>query len=252
MRNRWSVSLAACLVLAAGRAVRADEQAEMKALVARALKAAGGAKNLAKYPALTWKFKGKVFVQGNGTDYTAELSSHFPLQSKLTLSLTLNGQQVTVIRVLNKDKGWFKLNDTTIAMNKDQLAEEKDQVYVHWLLSLVPLKDRGVTLAPVGEVKVGDHDAVGIKVTRKGNRDVNLYFDKKTALLVKAETIIKVPETGKEVSQEWLFTGYKETDGVKYPAKARILRDGKDYVSVEETTEFKPEEKAEKSDFDKP
>src|SRR5262249_42761303 len=114
------------------------------------------------------------------------------------------------------------------------------------------LRNKGVTLTPVGEVKVGDHDAVGVKVARKGYREVNLFFDKKTALLVKAETTIKVPESGKEVSQEWLFDGYKETDGVKYPTRGKILGDGKTYVRIVKPRELNPEEKLEDPVFDKP
>jgi len=57
-----------------------------------------------------------------------------------------------------------------------------------WVAMLAPLKDKAYTLAPIGEVKVEDRPALGLRVSRKGNRDINLYFDKKTYLRVKTNT----------------------------------------------------------------
>ena len=44
MIHRGSVPLALCLVLVVGRSARADDQADMKKLLAKAIEAAGGAK----------------------------------------------------------------------------------------------------------------------------------------------------------------------------------------------------------------
>lgn len=252
MRNHGSVSLAACLTLALVNPARADDQAEMKAVLARAIKAIGGEKTVAKYKGMTWKIKGKVFIIGDGTDFTGEWSLQYPEQSRAIINLTIDNTPLMVTRIFNQGKGWFKLNNKTIAMDKKLLAEERDQTHVHTLLFLLPLKNKAFTLAPVGETRIGEHDAVGMKVTRKDWREINLYFDKKTGLLLKAESIVTAADTGQEVSQEWFFDDYKKTEGIKYPAKIKIQRDGKKYVNVEETTEFKPAEKLDDSEFAKP
>jgi hypothetical protein len=252
MRKRWIVSAVVALALLTGRQARADEQADVKALLAKAVKALGGADKLSKDKAFTAKFKGKFYMGENGIDYTMELFVQFPAQAKSVISFEANGMAFTVINVLNKDKGWMKIGNDTTALDKDRLAEEKEKMYARSLEGLVMLKDKAYTLATVGEVKVGTHDAVGIKISSKGHRDVNLFFDKKTGLLVKSETMVKKEGTDTEVSQEVIYEDYKDFDGVKRPTKLQIKQDGKKYVDVDETTEIKVEDKLDDSTFDKP
>lgn len=254
MRSRWSWLPALALVATAAGAGRADDQAEVKAVLARAIKATGGADRLAKHKALTTKFKGKVYLGENPTDYTAEWALQYPDKFKTSVSGAVMGQAFTFVMVVNKDKGWIKINDTAATdMPKDRLAEERETLYQHAVTSLVPLKDKAFQLSPAGDVKVGDHDAVGIKVSHKGHRDITLYFDKKTHLLLKTETVVKVMDTGKEVTQETLYEDYKKTDdGTLRAMKIKIKRDGKSYVDVDEISEIKYEEKLDDSVFEKP
>jgi hypothetical protein len=254
MHSKWQISLVLGLTLTLGNAVvRADEAADMKALIAKAIKAMGGEKNLAKYRAATLKFKGKIYFSDTGLPATFEMSVQHPGQQKLTINLENCGQTFTFIQVLNKDKGWEKQGDAEAkAMGKDQLAEEKEQMYARSLTMLLPLRDKGLKLSSVGEVKIDDKDAVGIRVSSKGHRDVNLYFDKKTNLLLKSETVAKAMGSDKEVPAETFFMDYKEQDGVKHPMKLVYKQDGKKFVEVTETTEFKLLEKVDDSEFDKP
>jgi hypothetical protein len=255
MRNGWGVSLAVVLALAAGnRVARADDQADMKALVAKAIKAAGGEKNLAKYRAVTMKMKGKFYLSDNGLPYTGELAVQYPGQQKITINFESCGQTFTYVGVVNKDKGWEKTGTGEAqAMGKDKLAEAKEQMYAQRLATLLPLRDKGVKLSPVGEVQVGDRAAVGIKVESKGHRDVNLYFDKKTHLLLKTETVAKAMGSDKEVPMETSFEDYKKTEGgVMRPTKMRVKQDGKKFVDVDEISDIQLLEKLDDSDFDKP
>jgi hypothetical protein len=252
MRKCLTAFLIASLALLAGGPVRADEQADIKAVLAKAIKAAGGADKLGKEKAFTAKFKGKFYMGESGIDYTLELFVQFPGQAKSVISFEVNGMALTVTSVLNKDKGWVKIGDNTMDLDKDRLAEEKEKMYARTLEGLVMLTDKAYTLATVGEVKVGKHDAVGIKVSSKGHRDVNLFFDKKTGLLVKSETMVKKEGSDMEVSQEVIYEAYKEVDGIKRPTKIQIKQDGKKFVDVDEITEIKVEEKLDDSTFDKP
>jgi hypothetical protein len=237
------------VALAAGVPARADDQADMRKLIDQAIKAMGGQKNLAKYKAVTMKFKGNVFINGMKAAYTAEWITQFPNQEKISVM----GDNFTFDFVVDKNKGWVKSNDTTQDMGKDQLAEQKEAIYARAVEGLVVLKEKGYKLSPVGEVKVGKHDAVGVKVSHEGHRDVNLYFDTKTHLLLKVDTTVKPMDLGgKEVSQETTFEDYKEANGVKYPSKMHIKRDGQKYVDIDEVTEYKPEEKVDDSVFAKP
>ncbi|MCH8830905.1 MAG: DUF1445 domain-containing protein, partial [Planctomycetes bacterium] len=99
-------------------------------------------------------------------------------------------------------------------------------------------------------VHMGDAKAIGINVTAKGGLDVNLYFDKKTHLLVKQQYQTK-DETGKEVSQEAYLTGYKKFKGISYPVNVRIDRDSKKFLTSE-TTDVQLKETIPESIFQKP
>ena len=252
MRNRLGVSLAVCLALAAGNPARADDQADMKALLAKAIKAAGGEKKLANIKAMTYKFKGKFYGMGQESDYTAETAVQFPDQSKTTITAEANNMTFTFVMVFNKNKGWRKFGDQTEAMTKEQVAEEKENLYGRTVTQLVALKDKKFKLAPLGETKVGKKDAVGMKVSSKGHRDISLYFDKKTGLLLKSVSNVKDMGSGKEVEAETYFLDYKKVEGVQRPTKLKIKRDGKKYVDVDEITDFKVEEKLDDSEFAKP
>src|SRR5439155_22836546 len=121
--------------------------------------------------------------------------------------------------VLSGDKGWTRMGDQTNEMDKDAIAEAKEQGYAGWLSTLAPLKDKQFKLATIGEVKVENRPALGVKVSSKGHRDVDLYFDKETGLLVKSEHRVKDDTSGQEVTEESFPGEYKEVQGTKQAMK---------------------------------
>src|SRR5262249_24189574 len=158
----------------------ADDKAAVRALVSQAIKAHGGEAVLAKFAAATMKMKGTVHVQGMAIEFTGELSAQGMDQQKAVIDFEIGGQKFTIKNGLNRDKGWVKLNDTVVEMDKEELANTREEAYAGWLQSLLPLKDEAFALAPLGEVMVDERPAVGIRVSHKDHKDVNLYFDKKT------------------------------------------------------------------------
>jgi hypothetical protein len=237
----WAGLLCGIIVTSA----RAEEKNEAAAIIDKAIKATGGADKLAKAKAVTWKEKGTYYGQGNGLAYTGNYASQGADQWRMEI--------VDVFTmVVNGDKGWTKTANGTEDMTKEQLAETKEGAYSGWITSLVPLKEKEFKLSLLGEIKVDDKPAVGVRVSSKGHRDVNLYFDKDRGLLVKSSMQVKSQENeGKEMSQEVFYTDYKELDGIKVPHKVVVKRDGKDYV-VAETIEMKRSEKLDASVFAKP
>lgn len=250
---RRIVCLAVALALAAAGAARADEQADMKAVIDKAIKAAGGEEKLAKFKAATFKAKGKFYGMGEGIDYTGEYAVQQPDKFRVRIEAGSGDNKFVFVRVVNGDKLWSKLGDKAQEVtDKDEIAEAKENGYAGWVTTLVPLKDKGFTLASLGEVKVDGKPAVGVRVSHKGHRDVNLFFDKDKGLLVKSETTVKdFMAGGKESTQETLYSGYKEAGGVQHPTKLVINRDGKKYVDSE-VTEYEPKEKLDDSEFGKP
>ncbi len=259
MRRGLFAALLAVVVLVLAGPSRADDQSELRAVIDKAVKAAGGEANLAKYRASTWKAKGKIHVMGAALDYTGEWHEYDDAKARFSIDLDVMGQQVRQTNVVNGDKGWFKIsvggmdvmNDE---MTKEMLDEAKEEFHHGRLLSLraFALKDKDLELSPVGEVKVNDKPCFGIRVANKGRRDVSLFFDKETHLLLKAQMRVKdFMAGGNEVDQEFLFSDYKDFGGLKQATKFVMNRDGKPFLDAE-VTEYKHEEKLDDGLFQKP
>jgi hypothetical protein len=137
---------------------------------------------------------------------------------------------VQIVMVINGDKGWAGPAE----MDKPRLKEMREEAYVLWLTTLVPLKKEGFTLSTLPEAKVNDQPANGIKVAREGHADVNLYFDKQSGLLIKIER--RVREGGLTVTKEYHYSEHKTVDGVRLPTKYTEINDGKTIVEVSSIT----------------
>ena len=230
--------------------LRADDADNAKAIIEKAIKAAGSEEKFTKLKAATMKFKGmpktvmRIAIPGKIVSQGAD-------QTRVVIQADINGQAFTITEILNRDKGWKKEQDAAKEMSADELKEAQNGANENWVASLVPLKDKAYTLAALGEIKVDDRPALGVRVSSKGRRDVNLYFDQESHLLVKSEMRVKDETTEMEVNQETFYGDYKEVAGIKEAMKLVIKRDGKPFLNAE-VEEIRREEKVEDSLFAKP
>jgi hypothetical protein len=238
------------LLLTMAVPVQADDKADAKAIIDKAIKATGGEEKLAKYKAITWKGKGKINLMGTEIEFTIEAAAQPPKQSRGQSEANFNCMKFERIQVVNGDKGWISMMGNTEEMSEEQLAAAKEELYAGWVATLVPLKDAAFKLAPLGEIKVGDHPAVGVKVSHQDHKDISLYFDKDKGLLVKVQRRAK-DMMGQEVDQETLYSDYKEDSGLQHARKQKTKRDGNDFLELE-VTQYKPVEKLDDSTFAKP
>jgi hypothetical protein len=84
-------------------------------------------------------------------------------------------------------------------------------------------------------------------VSAEGHKDVRLYFDRQTNLLVAIERP-GFDDLGKPAEHWEYFSDFREANGLKYPTKTLIKQNGKRYLESE-TTEFKPLEKVDSREF---
>lgn len=227
------------------------QQDEARALVAKAIEAHGGAKRLEATKAVTIKGKGKAFIMGMELPFGLEASVQEPDKLKNVIEIEVNGMTLTVVQVVNGKKGWNSTMGKTTDMTEKELKEAHAIMQVERVANLIALRDRRYKLSPLGEVKVGDWDTAGVRVTKEGTRDVNLYFDKKTHLLRKTEYQGTDPTTMMEVMQEKLFPNYKDMGGLKVPTKLIVNNDGKRFLEIE-VSDVTPVEKLDDSVFAKP
>jgi hypothetical protein len=232
--------------------VRADEDATLREVVTKAIKVHGGLDNLTKFKANVTKQKGKFHGPGGVLEFTSDTSIQLPDRLRTEVGFKVGDMQFTFLQVIAGNKGWMRLMDKTEEMNKDMLEEAKEQMNAANISHLACLNDKDYMLSSLGEVKVGDRPAIGIRVQRKGYRDVNLFFDKDKSLLLKMETRGKdIMQGGQEYTSTTLYDDYKKVDGMMIAHKATIERDGKPYVEGE-ITEVKLSEKLDDNRFEKP
>src|SRR5438477_13076974 len=86
------------LAIALVAPARADEQADARKIIDKAITAHGGAEALSKYPAVTTKMKGRWFGMGEGIDYTGSFSIQGTDRYHFELTMTIANQQLTMIQ----------------------------------------------------------------------------------------------------------------------------------------------------------
>jgi hypothetical protein len=251
MRSTYFIGLAVCLLLAGSSPARADAQADARAIVEKAVKAMGGQEKLARLNTCTLRAKGSIEA-GQQATFAEETSMRWPDYYHFDLDFDFGGQKVKEVFVCASDKGWIKINEDVMEMPKELLTTMKDYFYALMLpTNPAELLSKEYTLSPLGEIKVGERIGVGVQASRKGRRDVNVYFDKETGLPVKAETNAPKMEGGQDVGQEFLLSEYKEMDGAQVATKLLWNQDGKKFVE-REYLEIKPQDKFDDSTFAKP
>jgi hypothetical protein len=157
-----------------------------------------------------------------------------------------------MVIVVNGDKGWRQMGGTTTELTKAQMKEQKEERYAEEVTWLLPLRGKGFTLTLLGESKVDGRPAVGVKVSHPGHRDVKLYFDKDSGLLLKNEHHVLDEQHGnKEVNEETLYSDYRKVKGVKVPRNVTLKRDGKPFVEAK-IADWKFADKLDDSLFSKP
>ncbi len=85
----------AVVILLASSAIQADDQADLKALIDKAIKASGRDGKAGKLQAETFKAKGKFYGFGNGVDYTGEWAVQRPDKLRVKIETSAGDQKIT-------------------------------------------------------------------------------------------------------------------------------------------------------------
>jgi hypothetical protein len=244
----WCVAVVAL----GGGSSRGDEETEVRAVLDRAIAAHGGAEKLTRYTAATMRIRGRLYNdRGETCDFTG-VTAAVPRKLRVEVNLMIPGRDYKSVQVLNGNRGWMAQNDQVRPLSGEELEEEKEHLYAGVVSHLVALRDRRYQTSSLGEGNVRGRGAVGMRVRRKGHRDVNLYFDKATGLLLRTECLAKDLESGgREFVVETLYDDYRPVDGVQVAHRFTIRRDGRLYVQSQ-AVEVKVAEKLDDRLFAKP
>ena len=226
------IPLLSALLFASGAA--AEDKA--RALVEAAIKAHGEGR-VAKLRTVRLKAEGTIELAPDqpAVPFTFEDVWRMPDRYRSTYEITVMGRAVTHKRVIDGDRGWVTYGDGVEDMAKAAVAEMREQMYAGDLDRLGFLTDKGVELSPLDEARVAGKLAAGVLVRSKGHRDVKLYFDQATGLLVRREHAVRHPDGGDELAQAVEFGDYADTDGIKYHKSVTVYRGGRTFVSAKVT-----------------
>ncbi len=228
--------LGAALLLAPARPAAAQETP--RATVERAIKAHGGTERLSQVRADKVRVKGTLIAAGKPAPFTAETMVQLPAQYKSVIEVIVEGRKRVLSHLVNGDKVVVTIDGQPQKVDPAALAEVRETMMLDQAVRLVPLlADRNFNLAPLGEEKVNDRTVVGVKVTSRGRKELRMYFDKETGLLIKTEHPLDAPgQAGaarKEVRQEEFYSEFKDIEGFRRPTKMVVLRDGRKLMEAE-------------------
>jgi len=223
--------LAAALLLALATPTWAQEPKE---IVEKAIKAHGGAENLAKLKAVTSKGKGNIYIMGMGFPFKVTIHMQVPEKARTEVKLDLGGKEVEIVEVITGDKGWERVEGMTKAVEGKELELARDGLYPSYLSMLTPmLKDKDIQLKALPESKVDGKAALGLKVSSKGHSDMEFYFDKTSGLLVKLVRPGQDPVSKNAVKQEEIYSDYKAVEGVQQPFHMLVNHDGQKFMEFD-------------------
>lgn len=226
---------------------------ESRALIREAVKAHGGRDALQKHKGAQLKYKGTVDTMGMTVKVEGEVFTNHPGRMKNVINVEVNNMNFQVQQGYDGKVLWLSV----MGMNKDiddqeALTEIQESFHAERVSGLFDLDNKEFKFGSLGEMKIKNKDAVGVRVSKEGKRDVNLWFDKTSHMLVKSEYRGKDPfgQTG-EVNQEKYYGDYKSVMGVQTPMRLEVHNDGKKLLELE-ITEVRYHERLDDTYFTKP
>lgn len=226
----------------------AAAQTDARAVVEKAIEAHGGAARARQFPAGKMAVTGSIHLLGQQFPFTAKFVYLMPDRLKQTVETSQQNVKQTIVQVQSGDKVQVWVNGQPQPLTPADVERYRRGLYIQNLLRLAPLVEAPHTLTLAGELE----KLRGVKVSAPGQKDVTLYFDPQTHLLMRVRRTEPHPVTNKDALQEEIYSDYKDTpQGLKYPAKSVILLGNQKYI--ESTTgEYTPMDTVEASEFQGP
>jgi len=232
MKRSHAALLLAAAVSLAGTPIRADE-AQVKQVLDKAIKALGGEEKLSKGEAVKWKSKGKITLGGNQNEFKSEAIVQGLDHYQSTFEGDFGGNQVKGHAVLNGEKGWRKFGDQSMDMDPDAVKNEKRNVYLMVVpATIVPLKSKSFKVESAPDESIKGKPAAVLKVTGPDGKDFTLYFDKESGLPVRLVAKV-IGFDGEEFTQDSSYSDYKDFGGIKKASKTSVKRNGEDFLEAE-------------------
>lgn len=205
------------------------QQDSARDVLQRAVSAAGGAENLQRARVLAWHGKATIYASADQRiNIEGEWRVEPPDRALAETYLADKGPSTTRTLGIDNGRGFTRIGGKEQPMDPAMFSNERDQFYLYELFRLVPLlgSEYTVTSLPVADGQQG------LRVSRSGRRDVELYFDASNRL-ARAKTTVFDPAQKVDVPEELQLTGTVEAGGIKWPQRMQIFQSGRLFFEVE-------------------
>jgi hypothetical protein len=222
-----------------------------RATVERAVKAHGGDIKVGRSRLINLKLRAKVMLPPDAeAPFALEITAQLPDKYRSVVTTNYQGVPITRTVIINGDQGWATVNDQGKELTAKEIKEAKEQMYAETVARLITLRESDYQLKAMDDVMMDKRSVQVVNVVSKGHREVNLFFDKQTGLLVKMEHVVHDHEA-KESSQEVVFSGHRDTNGPKHWGKA-VVFNNHNRIFEAELAEVRFPEKLDDRLFQKP
>ncbi|MCS6850402.1 MAG: hypothetical protein NZ700_04450 [Gemmataceae bacterium] len=203
-------------------------------LLAEAIRAIGVQGRLDQLAAEQLRTRGVLHTARGDVPFVGESIVQLPNQFRTVMQLEQAGRKNLVVHVVDGNKGWMSVDGRTVPLEGPLLAEALETMYAHRVHRLLPLvRERGFQFSMLGADRIGEQPVIGLRVASAGHRDIELYFDATSRLLVKSQRRVYSAALGREVAQEEFYGQYKDVGGLRRPTQVSIRHDGQPFMDVE-------------------
>jgi hypothetical protein len=236
------------LVLALVQSAQAEDTVELKALIAKVLKAYGGEARLTGLQAYVEKTR--TTPPGGPTSVLARYVQ-LPDQTRLESDFELQGKRIQCVLVYAGATGWKHTAGQATASQRSPFAGRTEPLRYAGPRTWLRLKDPAYRLVPLGDSTIGDRPVFGIGVKSPEAPEEKCFFDKENGLLLKVEQALHYPQHVQQVLEETLYEDYQPADGIPVARAVTRKRDGKTTQQIA-VVEFRLAEKLDARLFQKP
>jgi hypothetical protein len=204
-------------------------------VVQRGVQAHGGMERLGKVRNDHVKVKGVLYVNGADAPFNGEMVVALPGRFRNVLNVNGGGRDFTIVQVINGERAWVSVDGQPQKIEAIALSEMRMAFHMQEVMRLAPLlSDRRFRLKLQPDEKVGERAAAVVLVSVIGQKDVRLFFDRQSNLLIKTEYAVG-DGAGRENRQEVFYGDYRDVGGYIRPIKMAAYRDGKKIMEAELT-----------------
>ena len=198
------------LLVLLGQAPEASAQDDARALVAKAIQAAGGEDKLSQVAAVHLRLKG-ILTEVDSAPFTGEVQRQGTDRLRYARRADVSGEVLTMITVVNGANVWIKVNEQEEIVTEATRKALERSGHADQVARLLPLiRDPRFNLTSLGESTREGRPVLGVKVEGKGEPEVRLFFDKANGLLFRVEYRGVDDESGKEFDAAVVHEEYRE------------------------------------------